>query len=349
MKKILYILIIAFLTIGCEKTIDFNGEITAPMLVVNSIISPDSTIVAEVSSSRFFLEKNTGTKYIENADLKLIVNGVDRGKLVKYPSIGTYGADYKVSAGDEVKIEVSAPGFAPVSGLTKIPLQPTILAVDTSSTSSKKYDYFYYYETNNDMKYDTIGEFRELHFRFKMRFQDKGKEKNFYRFVVKQRTYFDKNNPSSGGLINESDYFERYLTNFDDVIFQNQNQNQMGGFEDIFGEGGNSYHYNVFSDDLIDGKEYDIQFSDYIRLDQVKYEKSPYEHDTNNPEKTVYLIYLHEISPDFYWYVRSMISASNVGDNPFVEPVQVRSNIENGIGLFTSYTSSKPFVIEVKH
>lgn len=347
MKKIIYILIIALITAGCEKTIDFNGKLTTPMLVVNSIIAPDSTIVAEVSSSRFFLDENNGTKYIENADLKLIVNGVDRGKLVKYPSIGTYGTDYKVSAGDEVKIEVSAPGFAPVSGLTKIPLQPTILAVDTSSTSQKRFDY--YYNGYNNAELDTVGEYRELHFRFKMKFQDKGKEKNFYRLVVKQRTYYNKNNPPSGGLINENDYVERYFFSFDDVIFQNQNQNQLGGLEDIFGGSGSSYYYNVFSDELIDGKEYDIQFSDYIRLDQVKYEKSPYEYDTSNPEKTVYLIYLHEISPDYYWYVKSMVSASNVGDNPFVEPVQVRSNIENGIGIFTSFTSSKPYIIELKH
>ncbi len=349
MKKITYILIVALLTVSCEKTIDFKGKVTEPMLVVNSIISPDSTVVVEVSESRFFLEDNNGTKYIENADLRLIVNGQDKGKMVKFPAIGTYGTDYRVSAGDEVKIEVSAPGFTPVSSLTIIPPKPTILAVDTSSTYSQAYDVRGWGFNNNPTVWDTVGEFTLKKIHFKMKFQDKSNEKNYYRLIVKRRTYSDKSN--SGGLIDTREYVETYLSYFQDVVFQDQNQNPMGEFGDIFGGEVNSYNYNMFSDELIDGKEYELQFDDLIRLDYISYKESGsgYQENQENPERTVYLIYLQEISADYYLYVRSMVAAQNVDGNPFVEPVQVLSNIENGIGIFGSYTSSEPYVIEFRY
>ena len=342
MKKLIYILIIAFLTISCEKTIEFKGEATAPMLVFNSIISPDSTIVAEVSQSRFFLEDKSGTKYIENADLRLIVNGADKGKLIKLHAVGTYGTDYRVSAGDEVKIEVNASGFTPVSSSTTTPFQPAILNVDTSSTSSKVY-YYHEYGVNNTATLDTTGEFTNKNIRFNMKFRDNGSENNYYRLIVKVRSYFDKSN--SGGLIDDREYIERYLTYYDDVVFGSQEQIDTD-FNDIFGGGGISHSYNTFSDELFNGKEYDLKFSDNIMLNYVNYKEGE---TRSNPEKTVYLIYLQAISADYYLYIRSMVAALDVGENPFVEPVQVRSNIQNGIGIFGSYTSSEPYVIEFRH
>lgn len=346
MKKIIYIFLITLLTIGCEKTIEFKGGETAPMLVVNSIISPDSTLLAEVSESHFFLDDFEGTKYVENANFDLFVNGENKGKLVRFPSIGTYGSYYKVSPGDEVRIEVSAEGFVPVTGSTTMPPRPEILQVDTSSTVSKMYDY-HGWGYNSTYNWDTIGEYTSKNIRFSMKFKDNGDEKNYYRMVVKKRTYPKKEN--QGGLIYDGEYIENYLTYFDDIVFQTSDQSYMSDFEDIFGGGSiyNSY-YNLFSDELINGKEYELKFGDYITLDYISY-KDDNNPKRDNPERTVYYIFLQEVSPEYYQYVRSVASARNVDGNPFVEPVQVRSNITNGIGLFGSYTSSKAWIVEFKH
>lgn len=332
---------IALLAVGCEKTIEFKGEITAPMLVVNSIIAPDSTIEVEVTASRFFLDNDMGPKYIENAALRLIVNDKDRGKLVKSPLIGTYETDYKVSAGDEVRIEVSASGYESVCGKTKIPVQPIILSVDTAITYTKKYDY-YGLGYGSTVQYDTLGEFKSQDIRFSMKFKDNGKERNYYRLIVKKRIYLDKNEPQ-GGLIFDGEYIEDYLINFDDIVFKDQNQ--MGGIAEE-GDDSYSYNYSMFSDELINGKEYELKFTDNNVLNYVSYQDNI---NRPNPEKVVYLIYLQEVSSDYYLYIKSMVAASKIDGNPFVEPVQVFSNIENGIGILGSYSSSKPFVIEVKH
>ena len=103
----------------------------------------------------------------------------------------------------------------------------------------------------------------------------------------------------------------------------------------------------MFSDELINGKEYELKFSDFNALNHVSYQED--RQNRPNPEKVVYLIHLQEVSSDYYLFVKSMDAANKTGGNPFVEPVQVLSNIENGIGLLGSYTSSKPYVIEINY
>ena len=56
-KYILAVLFIGLLICGCDKTIEFNGKITSPMLVVSCFVTPDSVIKAELTKSRFFLDE----------------------------------------------------------------------------------------------------------------------------------------------------------------------------------------------------------------------------------------------------------------------------------------------------
>ena len=45
-------------------------------------------------------------------------------------------------------------------------------------------------------------------------------------------------------------------------------------------------------------------------------------------------IYLHNISKSYYYYRISLELYQNASGNPFAQPVQVFSNIENGFGVF---------------
>ncbi|MDP4290235.1 MAG: DUF4249 domain-containing protein [Bacteroidota bacterium] len=42
---------------------------------------------------------------------------------------------------------------------------------------------------------------------------------------------------------------------------------------------------------------------------------------------------LSSISPEYYKYLVSVIMQNNAGNNPFAEPVEIKSNIENGTGI----------------
>ena len=63
------------------------------------------------------------------------------------------------------------------------------------------------------------------------------------------------------------------------------------------------------------------------------------ENDRDEEGTVEYLIEIGEISKDMYKYVISGNKAENEKDDPFTEPVQVHSNVENGIGILGSYTT----------
>ena len=73
-KTFLTILAVSFIAISCEKDVEFKEEITNPLVVVNSFITPDSIIAANVSLSRFFLSDTTAFRNINNAEVNLWVN-----------------------------------------------------------------------------------------------------------------------------------------------------------------------------------------------------------------------------------------------------------------------------------
>ena len=336
-KYILAVLIIGLLTCGCDKTIEFNGEITNPMLVVSSFITPDSAIKAELTKSRFFLEEDFGSyegfgyEKVTNADFSLYVNGMLKGKLTHIGS-GIYESGYKPSPGEEIKIEVSAPGFASVSGTSVLPAKPLILKVDTSSVTEKQYYIGYIGGYGGISEQDTLSEYTYKKVSFRIKFKDEGNKKNYYRLMVRKRTYY------------EYSFMDTYLSNFEDIVFGNQQTNDIGS---LFEFSRNNYNYDTFSDDLFNGKEYELKFSSYIVVDQKDY--NGYDSQYRKEVRSTFNIYLQQISPDYYLYARSSGAAKNLSGNPFVEPIQIHSNIINGIGVLGSYTSSAAAVVDVRN
>lgn len=334
-KYILPFLIVGFLAAGCDKTIEFNGEITNPMLVVSSFITPDSAIKAELTQSRFFLDEDFGEfggyqfDKVTNADFSLYVNGAFKKKLIHAGS-GIYLSDYKPNPGEEIKIEVSATGFTSVSGTSVLPAKPLILKVDTSSVTEKQYSIGY--NNYGDYGYngqDTLSEFTYKKTSFRVKFKDDGNEKNYYRLMVLKRTYY------------QDAVIDTYLSKFEDIVFGNQQSNDIGN---LFEFSSNNYNYDTFSDDLLNGKEYDLKFSSSKIIDQKNY----YDDSQFRKEvRSTFYIYIQEISFDYFMYARSSSAAENMNENPFVEPVQIYSNIKNGIGVLGSYTSSAAAVVDV--
>ena len=105
-KIVLSILAGIFIFVSCEKDIEFNGEITAPLLVINSYITPDSVVSAHVSESRFFLKDSITYKNINTADVAVWVNGVLKEKMTLVEK-GMYRGTYKPVIGETIKIIVT--------------------------------------------------------------------------------------------------------------------------------------------------------------------------------------------------------------------------------------------------
>ncbi|MDR0541027.1 MAG: DUF4249 domain-containing protein [Dysgonamonadaceae bacterium] len=108
------------------------------------------------------------------------------------------------------------------------------------------------------------------------------------------------------------------LYDSDDMVFGSAGLDPFGA--------GNNYYY-VFSDELFNGKEYKLKLRLY--------------HLINDQEgKTKLFIELQHITKDYYLYLKSRNVALGDEIGLFTEPVQIYNNIQGGIGILGSYTST---------
>lgn len=89
----------------------------------------------------------------------------------------------------------------------------------------------------------------------------------------------------------------------------------------------------LFSDDVINGKSYEIIF--YTDIWNVT-------SWSGNP--VIVVFYLETITEEYYKYAKSFSRHKQTTNNPFAEPVQVFCNIENGFGIFAGYSSDMKIV-----
>ena len=112
-------------------------------------------------------------------------------------------------------------------------------------------------------------------------------------------------------------------------------------FEDVFGDDWNiDRTENLFSDAYVNGKEILFDSSLDITLESSKYVNGVKVESSHDDELIVeYIIEITEISKDFHLYIVSGNKAANAEDAGFSEPIQVHSNIQNGLGILGAYNS----------
>lgn len=326
-KTIFSIILVGFVLISCERDVEFNGEITKPLLVVNSFVTPDSTITAYVSTSRFFLKDSIAFRNVNNAEVGLWINGIFKENL-NFEGVGTYKGSYKPTITDEIKLTVDAPQMNQVSSTASFTQAPVILSVDTQKVMIGKEILWYSSGDTMSVKY-------KYRVNYKLKFVDNGNQRNYYRLILGIISYKGVWNEDTNRVDTIADPI--YYSDFDftDVVAENSTAPLTDGstspVAQLLSNANNTYH--VFSDDIFNGETYALQFStninknvkdiDYGFLSDVK-------HD-------VY-IRLQCISEDYYRYLKTR--AASYAANYFSEPVKVHNNVNNGVGILGSYTTS---------
>ena len=327
MKKyllVLFLFILAGCFISCEKEVEFKGNITDPLLVMNSILTPDSVVIVHLSHSRFILGDLKPMTNISGATVSLFVNGEEKEQLT-YKTKGIYKATYFPKPGDEIKIEAIAEGFNPIRSQTVIPQNPNMVVTDsTVFMEERKYE--------NPMQPNTvyISKFRNMKLQLKL--TDAVNEENYY-FIKATQNYYQKDK-----LV-----LERMVEIILSEVLKNNITDSGNIFEDILGDEGYADRTdNLFTDLYVNGKDilFDFSFEEWIEsATYVNGEKIDDDNDVEREETVEYIIEIGEISKDMYQYVVSGNKASNSEDAGFSEPVQIHMNIENGIGILGSYNS----------
>lgn len=158
-------------------------------------------------------------------------------------------------------------------------------------------------------------------------FKDPANEDNFYRLIVDQQYGMyagDKSTPYDNSvpiLLSSNNHITWFVSN-DPLL----NTSEEEGFIDPYS--GNEY--NIFSDEIINGKDYELSF-------ELNFGN---EIDTSYNEFFHYNIQLQTISEEYYLYLQSYAKHKMVDGDFFSEPVIVYSNVLNGLGVFGAINSS---------
>jgi len=322
---IIIIIALSVLSFSCTNDIEFNGEQQKPMLVLNSFVTPDSVVKVLLTRSKFFLDDDSKFDTITNAEVKLFVNGIFVEKLNPGAN-GYYTGTYFPKENDILKFVANSPQLAEINATTNVVPKQAIIGIDTASTLLEVYPIIQYSSYNGGTTIiDTTGYNYSTGLDLRIRFKDEPNVKNYYRLVLKGRSYYED------GKIVENTI---NLTS-EDLVFESDNK-------DILGVSSWYYLYNEFNDRLFDGKTYELKTRAYFNktmLINKPNTSKPTGVETITITRQELIVVLQSISESYYYYLKT-IAANQGGEDFFTEPVQIYSNIQNGLGIFGSYTSS---------
>lgn len=338
---VLLILSFSFLLIACQKEIEFDKKLIQPKLVVNSFIEADSFIVVHVATSKTIPGLEKPFEWPDDATIKLYVDNTETETLSSFPieypeteendywyinsdisrpTVGYRTVNTKAETGKIYRLEISHPDYETASTETFLPEKPQLISYSSEPIVESMYGY------------------EQRYLAFKVKFKDTASEKNYYRLSV--HAFIGRWSPNyssekdTTGIIQLSEGYITYINSTDKIL--NPDEEDANDF--LFGSPSNNY--NLFTDEFIDGKEYEINFS--IQLNNGNYYQNgelvvPEQHQG---EFYRYTISLQAITYDAYLYMRSSYAQRWYGDDFFSEPVQAYSNVENGVGIFAGYSSS---------
>ena len=147
-------------------------------------------------------------------------------------------------------------------------------------------------------------------------FQDPPATENFYMVeVLVKGTWIDEWDEFEGDTI---EFREPLEISCNDVNVETVNRFNFGGFE-------NTYLYLMLKDENFDGEDYALTFSviNYAELKDLELFGE---------------IRLVNTSEAYFNYLKSFNMYQRASGNPFATPVQVYSNVENGMGIFAGGT-----------
>ena len=296
--KNIFLVLCLFATFqSCESDVDFKGGESIPKMVVNSIINVENKKQVLKLSESMFAFANQESQPIENVTLQLKVDG-DEIPMTLEETTGQYryySFPANLNSGDKVEITCKSPKHNAVYGMDYVPEPADINAIKTEWFTGKA---------------DNKSYLRTL-----ITIKDKPGEKNYYRIVIRGKTFYEMNGDS-----NQSLDWVQYDVHVEQEPLFNHIPNTP--WDET------SHKYRIFPDELIDGQEYTLNV--YVQEDKEDFWGA-------NPQ-TFIKVEIHTLSENLYRYLRSVELAGS--DDNFTEPVKIFSNIGGGYGILGIYNIS---------
>lgn len=307
-KSFCFLWVLVAMFSACEKEVVFKQQAIEPMVVMECLASMNDTMQVQLSQSRFFLDNTDTFPLINDATLSLYVND-DFVETLSSISDGKYQSNYLPQVGDKMRLEAEVSGYPTVFAENTMTKPIDAFSIDTTTTfvgSDSVYIPGYYtgYFDDPDSVLE-IGWFvtKELAYTVTLEFKDDATTDDYYYLSL-----------------------DRKLFNYDDGMYIDGIDVYSGNVNDYTQS---SYDTRFFSDEYANGKTIRIRINLTMR------------NASGHPG--ILHISLSTISKAYYEYMKTSDLYSEMDGLGFlfVEPVQVYSNVQNGIGLFGSYSEIK--------
>ncbi len=305
MPRAIFIVVIVctvFLSTGCTKFLEFEGENAQPRLVLNGVFQPDSVFQIALSNSLGFVDIGALRPFTAGRVALRDGNGNFLDSLL-HQGNGIYRANITSQQGDIYTIEADGGPLGKVSAISSAPLAIPINRWDTLGI----------------VQSESFFESRLLEFSFEI--DDPANQDNFYMLeVFNKRDYFIDYifDPGSNSWVADTVWLPnpqrwRSFMRTSDQVLLAENNVFVGDIE----------FYSdalLFSDQLFDGlrRSFTVRVEDYRSIN----------------EGDIFEFRLSSMSRALFLYERTVQRYDLVVGDPFAEPVQVFSNIEGGLGIW---------------
>lgn len=301
MKKLIYILPLLIL-IACEETITINGTESARQIVINSIISTDSTWNVNLSYSQSIFDDKE-IEFIEYASAKVTNLMTGQTFFLKNTGNGDFRRALQPSEGHAYELEINTLDGKTATAQTYV---PSVLKVDV-------------------VKNDLLDSEGNQSIEIDIEIEDNPNEENFYVWELvenKRESITTEPGESTNNKVQALDGPESNST----VDLKSLNS-------PLF-----------ISDNNFNGKTYSakITVGDDV-LNSVVGEPS-----SDGPEYPRFKLRIMAVSKDLFEYLRTyeIYKQTEIKITSIAQPVEVYSNIENGLGIFGGY-NLKEFPIQL--
>lgn len=332
MKRLFYILSFSFpsifILISCTKEIEFKGEDSEPLVVVNSLITSDSLISTRITKSNFFLSNKRTFDYISDAEVNLYINHKLKETLT-HQAKGKYISTIKPNIHDTVALKIQLRGYKDLYAQTIVPGVVEILSCDTIHKDVEHNYYTHYDEETGELTNDTVFHSVNGKLHFTLKIKDDPKEENYYRLILVYETKYD-----------DDDFYVQYRSFALEGLEYQIDDNLFDTFTD------EERDQHLFTDNMLNGKEITLGFAiNFGILDLMPGFEDEFPYYRASTDK--YTVKLQSINKDMYLYLKTVEASGDFILDAFTEPVQIYSNIENGIGILGAYSEfKKEFVIK---
>jgi hypothetical protein len=315
MKNRMIFCSLLFLFYSCIETIEIDTVPVNNILVVNSLITPDTLFGCYVS--KVYAINDTNEHYVDNATVKIFDNTTN-AEVCQLNSIGKgkyRAANAAPIAGQEYRIDVSVSGFPSVTGVTKIPLRQ-----DAKNTSVIEYG-----------GYDAIlnSDYSELRFSI----DDQYEESNYYEVLFSVSQIINCDWLMNGGV-------QIKKIDFDNYIYLITDAGSISSYTIIDpvirAEGLMKYNPGtlVFSDNLFNQEEHNF----VVHSDPLSGNAFSFIIYTLNDD-----LYKFRTSFIQHLYERGVQGISRYDDFAGLDfsskAIEVYSNLTGGYGIFAGYNS----------